>query len=226
MAVTKTLQNLLDGVRFAVRRQQTSVVPDADLTPIVNEEIRNLWVYCGRLNRDEYWKVSAQFTITAGQNTKTLAAMGVTDFLDLRGVDVQTGSSEGTWMPIKPYSFRRRGYVGQLSYRMRGTTLEIRPPDIATTYPYRIHYTYQPTALVNVSDTVDLPMAGDAYVIQGVAAKVRPSFSEDPAPHIALQAAAEAQVKRWLTSHGQGPPERVPEADPFDDDDWWYLGAG
>lgn len=215
MATSKTLQNLRDSVRFAVRRQTTAVLMDADIDPLINEGIRDLWVLCAKLNRDEYWKVSSSFTITAGQNTKTIAAIGITDFLDLRGVDIDVGSSN--WMPLRPYRFSRRGYVGELSYRLRGSTLEVLPLTQASIYPYRIHYVYQPTALAAGSDTVDLPLVGDTYVIHSAAAKVRPTFEEDPGPHLDLMDRAAVQVKRWLVEHGQGPAETPAEADPYDD---------
>ncbi len=221
MAITKTLTQLRARVRQAHRRT-SGLLPDADIDPLVNEQMRNLWALCARLNRDLYTKTSNSFTITAGQNTKTIAAMGVTDFLDLRGVDIDVGTS--SWLPIKPYRFSSRGRVGTLSYRLRGTTLEVQPAELASTYPYRIHYVYLPADLVNAGDTTDLPLGGDTYIAHGVAAALRPSFEEDPSADLKMQELAEAQVRRFLVTHGQGPAEAVREADGYDDD--WILNGG
>lgn len=218
MAFNTTGQKLLDGVRFAVRRQQTGVLPDADLIPLLNQGMRDLWIMCGRLNRDEFWKISQDFTISAGFNTVQISSIPVSDYLDLRGIDIKLGTNQ--YVGIRPFRFSQRGAVAQLSYRLRRGFIDILPFALAASYTYRLHYTFMPTEITagNLASSIDVPMAGDEYVIYHAAAKVRPSFAEDPSADLKLRDDAASRCRQWLVSHGQGPAETVPEADPYDDD--------
>lgn len=220
MAVTKTLTNLMDAARSRTQRTVDPALVTADLTTWANEWIRSLWPFYAQLRPDDITARSSSFTISSG-NTFTMAsggADGVTaaQFFDLRGVDISYDNGSH-WLPIRAWRFADRGIIDRLRYRRRKTTLEILPSESATLYPYRYWYIQAPTVLVNGSDSIDLPIGGDRYIIEGMAAQTRAAFEEDPAPHIKAQEDALAEMIRWLRLSEQGEPEVVRAAQDGDD---------
>lgn len=202
--ISKTLTQLTAGVRAAVyRRAPNAQVDDTEVADWLNEGIRELWSILAPIARDELSAVSGNLTIAGGASTLDLNALLTSPaYLALRGVDRDV-TGGGGWTRIKPWRFPARGNLGQLGYHVIGETLRFEPAILAPG-TYRVWYLPMPTTLVNLSDTIDLPLGGDRYAIQGAAANVRAALLEDPDPHLKLQAAALAICKRYMVSHSDG----------------------
>jgi hypothetical protein len=228
---TRTFASLADEARALTEREGDPALGDDVLAPWINQEIRKVWAMAARMGPDEFTKTSSMFTIAAG-NTFTIATVGgadaATDFMHLRGVDI-TGDAGAHWRRIKPWKFLNRDLVGSLKYRLRGRTLEILPSDLARTYPYRLWYVFAPPEMLGAGsdmaavDKIDLPLGADDYVAQGVAARIRTRFEDDPIIHYAAQKAALETMQRWFTMNRQGEAEAPRGADDadYDDDGWW-----
>lgn len=204
--ITKSLTQLLAGVRAATDPDVTTPITDTQITDWLNEDIRELWAILAPFSRDWFTAVSANLTIAAGASTYNLAS--ITDFLALRGVDRDAGTNN--WQKLRPWRFPARSRIGSISYRVTQKTLRIEPRELAPG-TYRVWYIPVPTDLPvgTPATTIDLPLGGDKYVIQGAAARVRARMEEDPSPHLALQASALNIVKRYMASHGQGEQDAI-----------------
>lgn len=226
MGVVHTTASLLSRCRHPSDRDvDPALVDNTHVLPQLNAELKKLWAIIAQVDPDLITAVSAQFTIAAG-NTFALAQGGAdgvatSAFMGLRGVDF-TVDGGAHWKGMRVWRFARRDRVSGLRYRLRDMhTLEILPADFARVYPYRHWYLRQPATLTNGGESIELPVGGDDFVIQGVNAfVVKPRFEEDPTPHFAAQAAAEANVRRFLAI-GQGEREPImPATDTDDGDDW------
>lgn len=225
--ISRIVSAILLDARVLTDREIDAALTDAHMLPWAEQEWHKLLVHAAKLNRDEHTAVGASFTLTPGTNTVTIGAGSgsVTNFLDLRGVDVNFGSAGApAWVPIPVWKFSGRGHVSTLSYRRRGLTLEILPRELATNYPMRIWYVQAPGPISGllVGQLIDLPPGGDDYIAAGIAAKIRQRFEEDPITHYAAQKAALDQVKAYYAVAGQGAPEPIREASAHSDEDWGW----
>lgn len=227
---TRTFSSLADDARALTERESDPALTDDVLAPWINQEIRALWVMAAQLGADEFTKVSATFTVPASGLFTIAAVAGAdvaTDFMHLRGVDV-TPDGGAHWRRIKPWKFAERDRVWRTSYRLRGRVLEILPTELATRYPFRYWYVFRPPEMLSMGDpptpppdTVDLPVGGDKYVAQGVAALIRTRFEDDPIIHLSAQRAALETMRAWFAMNRQGEPEVVLGADEADPEGWW-----
>lgn len=218
MAISTSISELMDTALGLTDRE----VDDVDrgwLKPVAERAVRNLWTLCVRLNPDEYTKTSPSFTIPTGNQhvLGTGATAAVTDFLSLRSLEYDIGG--GHFTPLRPYRFRDRGAPGRLGYRIFGKTIDIQPSELASSWTFRAKYVYQPVFGTDVGVALDLPMGGDDYVAEEIAAKLRVRFEESPDDHLTAKLLAMQVVTRFLTDHDQGPPEPIPEAGDYIDDD-------
>lgn len=211
--ITTNLTDLIDDALGRTDRE----VDDIDrgwLRRIATIIVRNLWAKCARLNRDRFTKTSASWAIASG-NTHTIGTGdSVTDYLSFRGLEYDVGG--GVYKPLRPYRFADRGWPGALSYRVFNRTIDIQPIELATTFTFRFKYVYQPT-FADEKDPFDLPLGGDDWAAEGIAAKIRNRFEEPPEDHLTAQAIALQTVTGFLCSDDQGPPEQIPEAGDFPD---------
>lgn len=220
MAFTRTRISLVEDALALTDRDVDPAVQPEQLILWVNQELRKVWALIARMNRDEVTKVSAQFSILSGStfsiSSSAAGNAAITDFLDFRGLDVNTGTlTSPSWLPLSVWRFSDRGAPSRLSYRVRGDTVEIMPATMALTYPYRVWYIYDPASLPDEADAISLPMGADEYIAHGVAARIRVRFEEDPILHFGMQKAALEVMQRWLSTHGQGAPPVVKEASPY-----------
>jgi hypothetical protein len=217
MAVITSISDLIDDALGATDRE----VDEFDsgwLKRVAERAVRDLWTTCVRLNRDEYTKTSPSFTIPTG-NTHVIgtgATASAADFLSLRSLEYDIGG--GIFRPLRPYRFRDRATPGRLSYRIFAKTIDIQPAEQAAAWTFRARYLYQPV-FGNTDAPIDLPMGGDDVCGEEIAAKIRGRFEESPDAHLTAKILAMQTVVRFLTDHDQGPPEPIPEAGDFLDDD-------
>lgn len=221
MAILTSLSDLMDDALGLVDRD----VDDVDrgwLQRVAQKAVRDLWSLCVRLNPDEFTKTTPSFTIPTG-NTHVIgtgATVSVTDFLSLRSVEFDIGG--GFYQPLRPYRFRDRGAPSRLGYRVFAKTIDIQPSQMAASWTYRAKYISQPV-FGNTDTALDLPLGGDDYCAEAIAAKLRVRFEEPADEHLTAKILAMQVVSRFLTDHAQGPPEPIPEAGDYIDDDggWW-----
>jgi hypothetical protein len=224
---TRTFSSLADDSRALTDTEGDAALSDDVLAPWINQEIRKVWALMARMGPDEITKTSSTFSVTSG-NTFTIAqvagADAATDFMHLRGVDF-TADSGQHWRRIRPWRFIDRDNVCSMKYRLRGRTLEILPSELARTYPFRLWYIFQPPEMLSAGsdmtpvDKIDLPMGADDYVAQGVAARIRMRFEDDPIIHLAAQRSALETMQRWFSMNRQGEAETARGADDADYDD-------
>lgn len=226
---TRTFSSLADDARALTDRAKDPSLENEQLAPWINQEARRLWVLAAQMGADEFTKVSAQFSVTAG-NTFTIATVGgadaATDFMHLRGVDV-TYDGGAHFVRVRPWRFIERDRLDVLRYRLLGRVLHLLPAEFAKTRPLRYWYVFKPPEMlasgdpVLQPDTIDLPVGGDDFIAAGVAAKIRVRYEEDPIIHLAAQRAAGDTMQRWFAMNRQGEGEPVREADADDGEIWW-----
>ena len=211
MAITKSLQNFVDEIRASMDMEADQNITDAQFYARINAALRTVWSVAGRICRDEY---TGTFTFTV-PSTPPVYTIVQADFLELRAVDIDPGG--GNYIRIKPWAFAAMGRIGRVSYRATGKTLYFMPEQgsLVQSFTYRAWYIKAPTTLVNPSDTIDLPLAGDEWVVAQVTAWFKGTKrEEDPAPVLAMRADAERRMKNWLMDHNRQPE---PPADISDD---------
>jgi hypothetical protein len=223
--ISKSLSQLITGVRAAVyRRAPNAQVVDTEITDWLNEGIREFWMELAPVMRDDMTALSANLTAVSTLDLNAL----LTDpaYLAFRGIDrsVDGTGSAASWCKLRPWRFPARGHVGTLSYRVIGEVVRLEPEQLAPGV-YRVWYLPAPTVLSAGGDSIDLPFAGDKYAIQGAAAQVRAALMEDPSPHLALQAAALVQAKKYMATHGSGDQEVIVDVSADYDPDVWGDGG-
>ncbi len=216
--ITKSLTQILTGIRAARGTVETpsTLIPDSELTDWANEHVRELWSQLAPICRDEFTTLSANQTVTSAATFDLSTLTGPPAFLALRGVDRDVGG--GVFKKIRPWRFGARSWVSEITYHVVGKVVRIEPAILAAG-TYRFWYIGAPTDWVvgSPSVTIDFPLGGDRYVIQGCAAQVRARMEEDPAPHLALQERALQTARRYIVQHNQGDQEAV--TDVYDDYD-------
>lgn len=220
MGIIRTTASLLLSCRHVTDRDvDASLVDNTHVLPILNEGLRELMVICAKLRPLEYGAVSSSFSIPSG-NTFNIAQGGgdgvaQTAYMDLVALE-WTADAGAHWRDVPKKTFTRRNDWGPPGYVLRERTLVIYPPESANLYPFRYWYAKAPAVLVNGGESVDLPMGGDQFLVQHVAAwLVRPRYEEDGIGNLALKNAAEQVVRRYLSA---GPPEVARGANPEDDE--------
>jgi hypothetical protein len=220
MFETTTPQALIDDVNYMTDNDGDSLISTAQYIAWMNAELSDAWQWMVRCNRDAFTKIKEGQVVT-GNSISVIATaptgLGLTDFLNIRGVDLKFGTN--CYKKIRPWSFAGRDSVSEISYRMLGESLYLLPADCAATYPFRMWYVHrQPVAsAAALTAELSIPDGVDDCIKQGMAAKVRMKLDDDPSPHMALQAAAKAGVKSWLMS-SKGDQAVIANVDP----DWDY----
>lgn len=169
--------DILTSARALIMRDGGNVqVQDTALLLWAGEEVRKLWALVGRVNKDRVTKVGT-FTIGAGANTYDLAAIG--DLWQFRGLSYSPDGGV-SYQRVKPLHFQQRGGYGVSGRRfmLRGTVLDLYPQQNAVGN-YQVWYLYGPPVAA-AGNVLSLPIGGDEFVAQGIAAKARGRFYEDP----------------------------------------------
>lgn len=241
VGITTDLNTLRAAILSDTDKENDGAVTTVQLDAWIQEAVRELWTRMVPVGRDNFTQTmlmsvgAADVTFTA-PNLFVLKPLGNVSvqakILGVRGVDVDICGQN--YRPIRPYRFRSRGYVGRLSYRVRGTalgadtagdvgtiTIEILPKEFATLYPFRVWYLQAPELSALAANPITLPFGGDTYVTQMACVHCRLRFEEDPTQHLALAERSWLQVRDWLTGGMQGPAATPDDWTDDDNEGYW-----
>lgn len=201
MALTPTtLATIITGVRARTNMENNQFVTDAELTTEINKSLAQLdMILVSKF--DDYKLTSTILSAAAATGYIALPS----DFLKLRGVDVQINASDPDgYLEVRKYSFQHRirkpylmnsapaGYSpGAISYRLQGANIAIEPIALATQWSYRIWYTPDYVPLVNTTDTLQSYMDSQAwyeYAVVDCGIKVLAKQDLDPSTFMAQKA--------------------------------------
>lgn len=209
--------DILTSARAAILRDSADTqVLDTSLLIWANEELRKLWALVARVAPGVITKTKT-FTVASGNTQIITSISGLTDYWLFRGLDFDyTGS--GDYSRIKPTHFQARYRESRRGFLLYGTTLELYPK-VNATGPYQLWYLYTAPTMA-ASGSLSLPIGSDEFIAQGVAAKARGRFSEDPSQHLTAgqQGAWEGTIRPALASMSAA--VAAPMADVDDGDDW------
>lgn len=166
-----TLSNLQERARQRADMVGSTFVTDSELTGYINQGLFELYDRVVAAFED-YFTTSTTFTISSG-NTYTLPA----SFYKLRGLDYQTDSVTGVYVPLRQYNFLNRNIRNTAPYYMTGgTAREFRImgdqlmfiPSDGATGNYRLWYVPSISPLSSGSDTIPESLSKfgwDEYIV-------------------------------------------------------------
>lgn len=201
-----TPQQIIDDVEAMTDNDGYDLISDTQLVTWMNDEMIALWLWATKRNRNVFTK-SAEGQIASGSNYISITAaaptgLAVSDFLNVRGVDLKFGTDD--YHEIRPFNFVTRNRVSEISYQVFSDQLWINPKTYSSTYPFRLWYLSKaPTASVSaLSTALSLPMGGGEYVKRGVAMKVCGREDEATREHLAAREMARQSIESWLRTSG------------------------
>lgn len=167
-----SLGTIITAVRQRSNMEQNQFVTDAEITTMVNQSLCQLdMILISKFN--DYKLTSTILTASSTDGSITLPS----DFLKLRGVDVQYSASDPDgYIEIREHSFQHRNrkpylaapMVGgfgpnTVSYRLQGSKIIISPASLATQWSYRIWYTPDYIQLASSIDTLQAYMDSQCW---------------------------------------------------------------
>lgn len=202
-----TPQQIIDDVEAATDNDGYEMVSDSQFVSWINDELISLWSWATRCNRDLFTK-SVEGQIASGSNYISLTAaaptgLALTDFLNVRGVDLKLGTDD--YREIRPFNFNTRNRVPVISYRvLGGDQLWLNPKEQASAYPFRMWYIFKaPTASASsLSTAMSVPSGGGAYLVAGVAASLRKRLDDGGQEDRQEQEAAKRSMISWMQTSG------------------------
>jgi hypothetical protein len=181
---------------------QTQYVQPDEVNYLINDEHSELYDLLVAAFED-YVTSTQSVALVAGQTVYTLPS----DFYKPRGLYGTSAAANDTDIPSFEEGERARlagrsaAGVGQLHYRVEGSSLTILPPP-AGGASLTLRYIPQCAYLTNDADTISYPFASgwDAYIVYGVGAVLKGKADKDPS---VLMAKKEALRQRIITMRGQ-----------------------
>ena len=213
--------------------ENNQFVTDAEITTMVNESLSQLdGILIAQYS--DYKLTSTILTASSTDGSITLPS----DFLKLRGVDVQYNSSDPDgYIEIHEYSFQHRNrkpYLANapsgfgpysVSYRLQGMKVMIAPVALATQWSYRIWYTPKFTSLSSGTDTLGAYMDVQywhQYAIYDCCVKILAKQDLDPSTFMAQKEEAKQIIMQISApNRNAGEPKSVVDSR-FWDSTWGY----
>lgn len=214
MAVTPTtLATIITGIRNRTNMENNQFVTDPELTTEINKSLSQLDMML-IAKFDDYKLSNTILTVnTSPAGTLTLP----TDFLKLRGVDVQLNANDNDgYLPIRRFSFRQRNrkpYLlgtntgfgpSMIEYRLQGAYVQLEPIQGASQWSYRVWYTPDYVPLVNTTDALQSYMDSQAwyeYAVVDCAIKVLAKQDLDPATFMSQKAELAQLIMKISAPH-------------------------
>lgn len=225
MATTPTtLATIILVVRRRSNMENNQFVTDAELTTEINNSLSHLDAILVSKFSDYKLKNSI---LSAASATGYITLPS--DFLKLRGVDVQVNANDADgYLEMKEFSFQHRirkpyllasapaGYSpGSVSYRLQDQVIAIEPISLATQWNYRVWYTPDYVPLVNTTDTLQSYMDSQAwyeYAVEDCCAKIAAKQDLDPST-FAMRKNELAELITKLAAPGRSSGEPVAVVD-------------
>lgn len=225
-----TFAQLRERARNRADMTGSLFVSEAELGDYVNASAQELYDVLVASFQDYYLSVTANTTLTVGQDSITLP----TDFYKLRGIDrLLDGSSE--WQTLQPFSFAerndRQGMVGLTSYvytdsgiryRIQSNTVKLTPADDCAG-TYRVWYIPRMPLLVNDSDSFDGINGWEDYVVVDAAIKM---LMKEESSTTGLERQKTALLKRiqdMSVQRDSGSPEVIVASGNRSSVMWWKV---
>lgn len=195
----------------------TDFIADPEGDDNINEGVAELVdVIRGCYGADYYLK-SVTFNTTSGVDTYALAAIGATDFVSLRGVDITQGVN--IVLTARPFNFNERNrykwvsgwvYSEPVFYRIAGNNLVFEPIPTGA-YQIKLWYLGTPAKLVNPGDSLDGVMGWEEYVVlyAAIRALLKDGDNEAAGPLVAEKERIRARIESLAGARDANEPERV-----------------
>jgi hypothetical protein len=184
MLETFTVSDLIADIRASTDHDSDEQVTDAQLIVWIRGRYKKLRRRLGDLVPDLFTKITADFTITAGNSSFDLSTSptSVADMGKLLVVEKKTGAD---YTPLSLAPIMTADVIPYLSFRQRGNaTVDIFPkPAAPATYRAKYIGNGSPGAVTATDSTLELPEEAGDVLAQDVCARVRVRFEEDPSPH-------------------------------------------
>ncbi len=180
--VPTTLQTLITAARLRCDMRTNQYLQDPEFTSYINASLAQLdAILVSKF--DDYKMTSVLTGVVPGTNLIAVPA----DFLKFRGIAIQyNGNNADGYITLRPFAYSKRNeynYPGtavvngptQMSYRLQGQNIAIKPASLAAQWSYLLDYTPDYIPLVNPTDTLQPYMDSQLwydYAVCDVAVKV------------------------------------------------------
>jgi hypothetical protein len=202
------LSDIEASVRAATDHDTDTQVTQAQAYAWINEEYFALRRRLADAVPDLYTKVSADFTLGAGITSQdvTAAPLSLSDFAKPRIVEIKNSPF---YSPLETAGFMTADWGGSLSWRLRGTTIDLYPQDFVPGKTFRVKYITKPAKLVNPNDPVDVPDGAERVLVESVAARIRVRLDDDPSFHLQMRDKYWAEIRDSLVRQYVSTPQTI-----------------
>ncbi len=185
------------------------VLTDVEMNARINWGANKLWNRLVKADED-YFLMSATFSLTTTTNTTTLPA-----HYKVRGVEYAISAASDQWLDVDAYGFAERNNQGVRAFHVYGaTTLKVMPLSAAFG-DYRVWFVPAFTALTTDNDTVEVITGFDRLIVVEVCAWVRGHKQMlDAGSFLAEQAKLETEIDTYAGSRLQTGPRVIKDMRP------------
>lgn len=213
--MSTTLTELQTRARQRADMVSSAFISDAELTTYINQGLFELYDLVVAAFED-YFTTSTTFTISSG-NAYTLPA----SFYKLRGLDYQTDSVVGVYVPLRQYNFLNRNTRNTAPYYMTGgTAREFRImgdqilfiPEDGAAGNYRLWYVPTVVELSSGSDTIPNSLSKfgwDEYIVLYAAERMLAKEESDTSDVIRQRAEIAARIDKMAANRNIEQVEHV-----------------
>ena len=214
------LSSMITSVRRRANiENQTSFIPDAEITEYLNAGLASLYDMLVQAGGQQWDRKSVTFSTVSNTGFYSWATTGATDMYLLQSVDIQLGGTNAPTISARPFmEFERNRYKyfpgwtfnTPIFYRQHGAGVDFIPmPNGA----FSITLNYYPVfvLLVNGADTFDGVNGWEEYAIWKAVADCRGKGDEDPSYALSKVASLETKIQALAEQRDTGAPERMQE---------------
>jgi len=229
-----TLLQLRTAAQQRADMVNSAFVSDVEWNSYINQSYYELYDLLVQKYGNDYF-VADPYTITTDGVLDSYALP--TDFYKLLGVDLQLGTSQDSWVTLKPFNFAERNryavpnlqsFYGltNMRYRLRGMNKLWLTPFPAGGQNLRLWYVPRLTELVDDTSEADGVSGWTEYMICDAAMKALQKEESDVSVLMAEKMALIARIESAAENRDPGSPMTVADTQTASDMDGWPGGGG